>query len=235
MLFPEIYRITKEGGSICWQIWYHVKDNSIMPLDWLVYDVLKEYLADKRLALRNRINWQFGHGLHTSKRFSWRHEVILWFTKGENYHFDLDAVRIPQKYPGKKYSKGDKKWQYSWNPLGKNPSDVWDIPNVKAHHIEKTDHQCQFPVALVQRFIKTVVPEEWVVFDPFMWSGSAGVATLLEWRFFIGSEMNDQYYNIAKDRCDKTLSWEIEYREDKPIYEPMWNLSVARKPESFKY
>lgn len=234
-LFPEIFRITKDGWSICWQIGYHVKDNSIMPLDWLVYDAIKDYIKEKKLILRNRINWQFWHGLHASKRFSGRHEVVLWFTKGNEYQFDLDTVRVPQKYPGKRYFKGDKKWEFSGNPLWKNPSDVWDIPNVKANHIEKTDHQCQFPVALVQRFIKAVVPKGGVIFDPFMWSGSAGVAALLENRFFIGSEQKEEYCIIAKDRCAKTLTGEIQYREDVPIYEPVWNLSVARKPESFMY
>jgi len=49
-------------------------------------------------------------------------------------------MRVPQKYPGKKSYKGEKREQYSGNPLGKNPSDIWEIPNVKASHIEKTDH-----------------------------------------------------------------------------------------------
>ena len=53
------------------------------------------------LTLRNRIIWTFGHGLNSTNRFSGRHEVILWFTKGEQKIFNLDEVRVPQKYPGK--------------------------------------------------------------------------------------------------------------------------------------
>lgn len=234
-LFPEIIRVTKDWWSICWQIGYHVKNNSIMPLDWLVYDVLKDYLEDKTLVLRNRINWVFWHWLHNSKRFSWRHETILRFTKWNEYPFDLDSVRVPQKYPWKKYFKWEKKGQYSWNPLWKNPSDVWEIPNVKAHHIEKTEHPCQFPVALVQRFIRSVVPINWVVFDPFMWSGSAWVASIIEWRRFIGSEIDKSYFQIAKDRCEKALKWELKIRHDSPIYEPTGNLAVAKKPDSFRF
>lgn len=234
-LFPEIVRITKEWGSICWQIGYHVSKNSIMPLDWLVFSAIESFLKNGTLKLRNRINWQFWHGLHASRRFSGRHEVILWFTKWDSYSFNLDSIRIPQKYPGKKHSKGAKKWEYSGNPLGKNPGDVWDIPNVKAHHIEKTNHPCQFPIALVQRFVKAVVPDKGIVFDPFMGSGSTGVASLLEGRYFIGSEMEQSYCDIAQKRCEEAKEWTIQYREDKPIYEPTGNLSVSKKPENFKY
>ncbi len=72
------------------------------------------------LLLRNRVVWTFGHGLHSPTRFSGRHETILWFTKGDNYTFNLDAVRVPQKYPGKRHYKGLKKGKFSGNPLGKN-------------------------------------------------------------------------------------------------------------------
>jgi adenine-specific DNA-methyltransferase len=88
------------------------------------------------LKLRNRIVWTFGHGLHCQKRFSGRHETILWFTKSDDYKFKLDPVRVPSKYPFKKYFKGPNKGRISSNPLGKNPADVWDIPNVKANRAE---------------------------------------------------------------------------------------------------
>jgi len=105
------------------------------------------------LSLRNRIIWHFGHGLHNKRRFSGRYEVILWYTKSDNYVFNLDDVRIPSKYPGKRHFKGPKTGQLSGNPKGKNPEDVWDIPNVKSNHVEKTEHPCQFPVGLVERLI----------------------------------------------------------------------------------
>ena len=108
---------------------------------------------DNPLILRNRIVWTFGHGLNSTTRFSGRHEMILWFTKGLQTVFNLDEVRVPQKYPGKRFYKGPNKGQLSGNPMGKNPSDVWDIPNVKAKHIEKTAHPCQFPVAIPRRLI----------------------------------------------------------------------------------
>jgi adenine-specific DNA-methyltransferase len=75
--------------------------------------------------LRNRIVWSFGHGLHSRQRFSGRYETVLWFTRPTTYYFDLDSVRVPQKYPGKRRFKGPRVGQYSGHPLGKNPGDVW--------------------------------------------------------------------------------------------------------------
>jgi adenine-specific DNA-methyltransferase len=143
-------KLLTNAGSICWQVGNHIgKDQEVYPLDILLYPIFKEH----GLRLRNRIIWHFEHGLHCSRRFSGRYETILWFTKNDDYYFNLDTVRIPQKYPGKKYFKGPKAGQYSCNPLGKNPGDLWAIPNVKCNHVEKTVHPCQFPVELIERLI----------------------------------------------------------------------------------
>lgn len=101
------------------------------------------------------------HGLHCQKRLSGRHETILWFTKSDEYTFNLDPVRVPSKYPEKKHFKGPNKGKISSNPLGKNPSDVWDIPNVKSNHVEKTDHPCQFPIGLVERLVLAYLFHIW--------------------------------------------------------------------------
>jgi adenine-specific DNA-methyltransferase len=231
-LLPDLVRVTKPGGNICWQVGYYAKDGTVIPLDFLVYQIFNGFSG---LTLRNRIIWTFGHGLHNQRRFSGRHEVILWFSKGEDYYFDLDPVRVPQKYPGKKYYKGAKKGQFSGNPLGKNPSDVWTIPNVKAHHIEKTDHPCQFPVALAQRLIRALAPLNGRVLDPFMGSGSAGVASAVERRKFVGMEAVEEYYKISTSRCTDALNGSIQYRsDDRPILEPDQATAVARKPAHFK-
>ncbi|XMB33901.1 site-specific DNA-methyltransferase [Candidatus Saccharibacteria bacterium oral taxon 955] len=235
-LLPEIFRVLKEGGSMCWQVGYHVKNNVVTPLDYMVHEVIKHHL-DKTIAenlvLRNRVVWTFGHGYNASQRFSGRHEVIMWYTKGKDYNFDLDSVRVPQKYPGKKYYKGDKKGQFSGNPLGKNPSDVWDIPNVKAHHVEKTEHPCQFPIAIPQRLIKALSPKNGLVLDPFFGSGASAVAAALEGRRFVGSDTEKSYCDIAKARTEQAFAGTIVYREDKPVYEPDPKQAVARRPEHF--
>ena len=235
-ILPEIVRITKKGGSICWQVGYHVKNGAVMPLDFLVHDIMKKI---PETSLRNRIIWSYGHGLHCANRFSGRHEVILWYTKDhgkkhDEYFFNLDQIRVPQKYPGKRFYKGMKKGQFSGNPLGKNPSDVWDIPNVKANHPEKTNHPCQFPVALAQRLIKGLSPKRGLVLDPFTGVGSTGVAASIEKRRFIGAEINKGYYKRAFDRILKASKGDLKIRPmDKPVLKPNQNMSVAKKPKHF--
>jgi adenine-specific DNA-methyltransferase len=205
-----------EKGSICWQVGNFIENGSIWPLDIDIAPIFR----DLGFQLRNRIIWHFGHGLHAKKRFSGRYEVVLWFTKSENYTFNLDAVRIPSKYPGKRHFKGPKIGQYSSNPMGKNPEDVWEIPNVKGNHIEKTDHPCQFPVGLVERLILSLTNPGDLVFDPFAGVASAGVAAAIHKRRFWGCDIVSDYLDIGKDRIIKALEGKEKYRpHDKPIYD----------------
>lgn len=119
-VISECVRLLHPKGSICWQVGNHVQKGEIVPLDIILYHLFK----DHGLKLRNRIIWHFEHGLHCSKRLSGRYETIMWFTKSDDYTFNLDPIRVPSKYPQKKYFKGPKAGQLSGNPLGKNPSDV---------------------------------------------------------------------------------------------------------------
>lgn len=229
-MLPQMERLLKPGGSLCWQVGHHVSDNGLIPLDALVYQAASERTS---LKLRNRVIWHFGHGRHNQRRFSGRHETVLWFTKGDDYLFDLDAVRIPQKYPGKRAYKGAKKGQLSGNPLGKNPGDVWEIPNVNARHPEKTDHPCQFPIALAQRLIKSLTKVGGTVFDPFMGSGTSAVAALMEGRNFIGSDLKEDYLNIAEARLCSLSDGTLRRRPDVPPREPRATEAVSQLPEAF--
>jgi adenine-specific DNA-methyltransferase len=231
-LAPLLVRALKDGGSLCWQVGHHVHNGVVIPLDALVYQIFSKRRA---LFLRNRIVWTFGHGVHASRRFSGRHETILWFTKGDNYEFNLDAVRVPQKYPGKRYYKGPHKGKFSGNPLGKNPTDVWEIPNVKSRHIEKTTHPCQFPVALVQRLVRALTKREGLVIDPFVGSGTSAVAAAIEGRKFSGCDIESRYVGIAKKRVVEISDGASGYRPlDRPIYVPQASHAVARLPIRFQ-
>lgn len=237
MVIKESTRILKKGGSLCWQVGFHVKNSAIVPLDCLIYNIVQKINAhlsnDDKLVLHNRIIWTFGHGLNSEKRLSGRYETIMWFTKGNDYVFNLDPIRVPQKYPGKKYSRGKRIGEFSGNPLGKNPSDVWDIPNVKANHVEKTNHPCQFPIVIPQKLIKALTNEHDLVVDPFLGSGTTAIACIIEDRRFIGSELKKEYINISDDRIKRALNGDIDYRPDDPPMEPNVNQKVAQKPESF--
>lgn len=206
----------KDSGSICWQVGNFVDNGMIVPLDIEMAYIFKKH----GLKLRNRIIWHFGHGLHNKRRFSGRYEVIMWYSKTDNYQFDLDPVRVPAKYPGKRHFKGPKKGRLSGNPLGKNPEDVWSIPNVKANHIEKTDHPCQFPVGLIEKLVLSMTKPGQLVFDPFAGVGSSGVAAALHGRHFLGCELIGKYAKQAKDRIDAALAGTARYRpHDKEVYD----------------
>lgn len=229
-VIKECIRILRPTGSICWQVGNYVNGGYIIPLDIVLYPLF----AKAGLKMRNRIIWHFEHGLHCTKRFSGRYETIIWFTKTDDYYFDLDPVRVPQKYPGKKYFKGPKAGQYSCNPLGKNPSDMWVIPNVKHNHIEKTIHPCQFPVELVERLVLSMTPEKGLVFDPFMGVGSTAVAALKNERRAAGAEIMPEYIKVAKDRICQAIQGTLKTRPmDKPVYQPSPSTSVAQQPILF--
>jgi adenine-specific DNA-methyltransferase len=219
-IIEECYRVLHPQGSICWQVGNYVKNSEIIPLDILLYPIF----ADLNLHLRNRIVWHFGHGLHAKKRFSGRYETVLWFTKTDQYTFNLDAVRIPQKYPNKRYFKGPNKGQKSGNPLGKNPSDIWEIPNVKANHVEKTDHPCQFPVELIERLVLSMTNDGDWVFDPFLGSGTTAIASLMHNRKAIGAEIMEEYIQITKDRIIDAEKGTLRIRPmEREVYDPNGN------------
>lgn len=229
-IIQKIYVRLKETGSICWQVGSYVENNEVLPLDYVFAPIFNRL----GMHLRNRIIWHFGHGLHTKKRFSGRYEVILWYTKSNNYVFNLDPVRVPSKYPGKRYSKGPNKGKLSGNPLGKNPEDVWEVPNVKSNHIEKTSHPCQFPVGLIERLVLSLSNEEDLVFDPFAGSGSAGVAAIIHGRHFWGCEYVDDFLEIANERLQQSVDGTIKYRPyDKPIYDSSKS-PLSDEPEEWK-
>jgi len=219
-VIKECVRVLAEDGSLCWQVGNFVDDNEIVPLDTALWPTFH----DLGLKMRNRIVWHFEHGLHCSRRFSGRYETISWFTKSGSYVFNLDTVRVPQKYPGKKHFKGPKAGQYSCNPLGKNPGDVWIIPNVKHNHVEKTSHPCQFPVELIERLVLALTdPGDWVL-DPFVGVGTTLVASLLHGRRSAGAEIVGKYVEITKERVKAASLGKLRTRPmDRPIYDPNVN------------
>lgn len=238
-ILEELVRVLSPSGSLCWQIGNYVEDSEVYPLDTYFYPIFKRL----GVKLRNRIIWHFEHGLHCSVRFSGRYETLLWFTKSDDYTFNLDKVRIPSKYPGKTHFTGPKRGQLSGNPLGKNPGDVWklmvqewetglwNIPNVKANHPEKTIHPCQFPIELVERCILSLTDEDDWVLDPFSGVGSAMLAALRHRRRALGCDKEEIYIREAKKRVESLYAGTLSYRPlGKPVYQPTGREKVSQIP-----
>ncbi len=242
-IIAELVRVLENNGSICWEVGNYIKKGEVFPLDVYFYNLFLTH----NLKLRNRIIWQFGHGLHASKRFSGRYETILWFTKSDKYKFNLDAVRIPSKYPGKRHFKGPKAGQPSCNPLGKNPSDIWkfvaldwekeiwDIPNVKSNHPEKTAHPCQFPIELVERCVLALTDEKDWIFDPFAGVASALIGAIHQGRRAIGAEKEKKYYDIGLKRIYSFFDGSLKIRPiGKRIFEPTGREKVSQIPMEWR-
>jgi adenine-specific DNA-methyltransferase len=239
----EMIRVLAPDGSLCWQVGNYVEQGEVFPLDIYYYDLFKE----RGLQLRNRIIWHFRHGLHASNRFSGRYETILWFTKTDSYTFNLDDVRVPAKYPGKRHYKGPQKGQPSGNPKGKNPSDLWefvaqewdrelwDIPNVKSNHPEKTIHPCQFPIELVERCVLALTHPGDLVLDPYCGVGSSLIAALRHERDAHGCDKEEEYIYIASQRIEAFYRGELKIRPlGKPVHEPTGNERVAQVLDEWK-
>lgn len=242
IIIRELVRVASKQGSICWQVGNYVEKGEIFPLDIFYYEIFKKL----GLKLRNRIVWHFGHGLHARNRFSGRYETLLWFTKTDDYIFNLDDVRVPSKYPGKRHFKGPKKGEISGNPKGKNPSDIWEIivedwktgmwniPNVKSNHPEKTAHPAQFPVELVERCVLALTNKDSWILDPFAGVGSTAIAALKNYRNSIGIEKESEYVKIAIDRIEKLKEGNLKLRPiNKPIHKSKENDKVAKIPEEW--
>ncbi len=239
----ECVRILRNDGNIAWEVGNYVYNKEIFPLDYFFYTIFKE---DNGMKMRNRIIWRIGHGLHASLRFSGRYETISWYTKTDKYTFNLDAVRVPQKYPGKTYYRGENRGKPSGNPLGKNPEDVWEmvlqdwetgmweIPNVKANHPEYTGHPAQFPIELVQRLILALTDENDVVLDPFGGVGSSALAALLLGRKAISVERNQGYTDIALQRVKDMLNGTLKIRKiGTKVYIPTGREKVSKVPKEW--
>lgn len=242
-LIPKI----TDTGSICWQVGNYVNKGEVFPLDIYTHDLFRS----RGMKLRNRIIWRFNFGHNANTRFSGRYETVLWYTKSDQYTFNLDPVRIPQLYPGKRHAstKGSRAGLPSGNPKGKNPADfwefssaeefennpIWDVPNVKANHPEHTFHPCQFPVELAERCVLAFTKRGQRVIDPFSGAGTTVVAAAKNGRIGVGIDSDLKYIELARDRLHRLERGKLAMRPmGRPIKRPKQGEKVATIPEEWR-
>ncbi len=180
----EAVRLLKPGGSFY----------CFMGVKFIarLYLMLEE---DFNLIPQGWITWHYTQGMGRKRGFSPRHEDILWFSKGEDARFNLDDVRVPQKY----YRKRN-------NMAGANPGDVWQFSHVHYCAAERLPHPTQKPEALLERIIKASSNPGDVILDPFLGSGTtARVASVLG-RQPIGIEINPDYIDMANARLKEPFA-----------------------------
>lgn len=197
----EVYRLTLYDGAFWLNLGYlSIKNRAkAIPISYLLWDKIPFYLIQE-------IVWNYGAGVAGSKFFSPRNEKFLWYVKNpEAYTFNLDDIRDPNvKYPNQK-----KNGKIKVNPLGKNPTDVWEFPKVTSGQNrsskERTPHPAQFPSAVIQRIITASSHENEIVLDPFLGSGTTAMVALDLNRLVIGFEIRQDYCDIAANRIETFL------------------------------
>jgi adenine-specific DNA-methyltransferase len=198
----EVYRLTLCDGAFWLNLGYlSIKNRAkAIPISYLLWDKIPFYLIQE-------IVWNYGAGVAGSKFFSPRNEKFLWYVKNsETYTFNLDDIRDPNvKYPNQK-----KNGKIRVNPLGKNPTDVWEFPKVTSGQNrsskERTPHPAQFPSAVIQRIIQASSHQNQIVLDPFLGSGTTAMVALDLNRLVIGFEIREDYCDIAANRIETFLS-----------------------------
>lgn len=197
-VLAECARVLKQTGSIFWQVGAYANNGNLIPLDIRFFPILEQL----GLQPKNRIVWVRQHGLHGTRKFSARHETILWFAKSHKHKFNLDSIRVPQKWQNKRHYSGDRKGKLSCNPDGKNPGDIWVFRNVKHNHEEQTIHPCQFPEDLISRIVLATTDQGDTVLDPYMGTGTVAVVAKRLGRNFLGAELDDKYYEVYQRRLE---------------------------------
>jgi adenine-specific DNA-methyltransferase len=198
----EIGRVVSPNGALWLNLGYLPLPGraKALPIAYLLWDAVPMHLIQE-------VVWNYGAGVAGKLFFSPRNEKLLWFVRDpESYTFNLDKVRDPNvKYPNQR-----KNGKLKVNPLGKNPSDVWQIPKVTSGQgrasTERTAHPAQFPVALIDRVVLASSNPGDVVLDPFMGSGTTAVVGLRRGRSVVGFELREEYCEIAARRIEKGLS-----------------------------
>lgn len=107
---------------------------------------------------------------------------------------DFRKVKQPYKNPNDKRVQ-----ELIKQGKGARLYDFWNINQVKNVSKSKTAHPCQMPIEVMKNIIG-ILPDDYVIVDPFMGSGTTGVACKILNRDFIGIELDETYFNIAKER-----------------------------------
>jgi adenine-specific DNA-methyltransferase len=210
-----VYDLTTNDGAFWLNLGYFSLDEraKAIPIPYLVWDKIQFFLIQE-------VVWNYGAGVAGRLFFSPRNEKFLWYVKDGNcYTFNLDNVRDPDvKYPNQK-----KNGKLKCNPLGKNPTDVWQIPKVTSgtdrSSKERTPHPAQFPIELVSRIILASSNPQNVVLDPFAGSGSLLEAAIRTGRKAIGIEINEGYIAIAVERLRKVRRAQFERAAQTSLFE----------------
>lgn len=157
-----------------------------------LYKVLEK---DNKLLFNNWICWYYTQGIGKKKGFSPRHDDILMFTKSKKYKFNLDDIRVPQKF-----------YRSVNNMRGANPGDVWEFSHIHYCQDNRQDHPTQKPEGLIERMVLASSDEGDLVIDPFSGSGTTLRVCQQLNRNAIGIELNETYVEQTETRLENDFT-----------------------------
>ncbi len=157
-----------------------------------LYNILEK---DLKYNFGNWITWHYTQGIGKTKGFSARHDDILMFHKSKNFTFNLDAIRVPQKY-----------YRSRNNMRGANPGDVWSFSHIHYCNANRQNHPTQKPEGIIERMILASSNENDTILDPFAGSGTTLRVCQQLNRNVIGIEINSEYSDMIHNRLSKEFS-----------------------------
>jgi len=185
----ECFRVLKPNR--CFYVWGTTKTDTFLRYKLNVLNNIKD------AHYQNWIIWHYDWGGRTKKTFARKHEDCLMYSKGKEFLFNGDSVRIPYK------TKKNVRETATNNPLGKIPTDVW----MKNNHTTSKEyagwHPTQKPISILQRTILANTNPGDTVLDIFSGSGSTMIASVLCGRNFAGCEMSEEYYTKSLERLEE--------------------------------
>jgi DNA modification methylase len=197
----ELHRVSKPTGSFYLHCDYHASHHLRVMLD-------EVFGKDN---FQNEIIWYYRGGGIAKGRFGRRHDNIYFYTKGDKWTFNADAVRTPYseetlerlQYKAKAF-RGEKVYdKYEANPLGKHPDDVWIIQPIMPSAKERLGYPTQKPEALLEKIIKASSNKGDVVLDSFCGCGtSLAVAQKLN-RHWVGIDISPTAIKLVEKRLNK--------------------------------
>jgi site-specific DNA-methyltransferase (adenine-specific) len=180
----EAKRVLKPNGTI--YVFMGVRFISYL------YDVMDREL---QLFFNSWIVWHYTQGIGKTKGFSPRHDDILVFNKSKDFIFNLDDIRVPQKY-----------YRERNNMRGANPGDVWQFSHVHYSNPNRQNHPTQKPEGIIERIVLASSNKGDIVLDPFSGSGTTlRVCQQLD-RRAIGFELNPEYIAMTELRLSEPFT-----------------------------
>jgi site-specific DNA-methyltransferase (adenine-specific) len=180
-------------------------------LTWRYSPEIFSYLKTK-MTMVNEIIWdrKVPSMGGSTRSFTSVHDTIGLFAKTKKYYFDLDSVRIPYDEATKKARTRSIFVGAKWLEVGYNPKDLWSVCRIHRQAPERENHPTQKPLEIINRMVLASCPENGIVLDPFMGSGTTAISCINNNRNYVGFELNEEYCQMIAKRIEKNQNLLID-------------------------